>query len=410
MNTIKIIIPLLIFSIFIENAHYTQTISQFTWEVGPTTPDVGPVPTSVSGSATVGPGGASATNGLNAGLPKADINLTITGAAYDVDGADISIDYQYEEAKGSFFKRGNSLSFGFVADKLRVQYRIDDGLGGFVQITQNNIYTIPVDDTYRNYRFKYDANTGFAEVLVDGLVEWDNTGSETPGQNLYWTGAGDLIIGHEMDSEGSNSPFMDNMIFIDIPVAPLPITLTDFSADIILESEVELVWTTASELNNDTYTVERSTNGYSFEPIGTLAGAGNSSTSKSYSFIDNMPVEGTAYYRLKQTDFDGTSTYSRIIVAEFSRNENSQCTLIVYPNPCVGSCTVKLDDCAFSENDIFMQVYDISGNVISNKVKSINEDEAITFDLNTTNNMSPGIYIVKAGAGDKDLSEKVIVK
>lgn len=109
--------------------------------------------------------------------------------------------------------------------------------------------------------------------------------------------------------------------------SPLPITLVSFTAA-QHKNNVQLDWTTASEINNDFFTIERSTDALNFEPIGTVKGAGNSNTIKNYQYLDitsnlEHQTSNTLYYRLKQTDFDGTVSYSPIqsVVNKYNDNE-----------------------------------------------------------------------------------------
>ena len=97
---------------------------------------------------------------------------------------------------------------------------------------------------------------------------------------------------------------------------PLPISLLDFNVRPVL-NQVEITWTTASETNNDFFTVERSQDGREFIPIGVVDGAGNSNTILNYKLMDADPYVGISYYRLKQTDFDGKFEYIRKWVPEF---------------------------------------------------------------------------------------------
>lgn len=79
---------------------------------------------------------------------------------------------------------------------------------------------------------------------------------------------------------------------------------------------------TASEKNNDFFTLERSKDGTSFEKLKTVSGAGNSDHVLNYSEKDEAPLHGISYYRLKQMDYDGKTSYSRVVTVEF--NSNSQ--------------------------------------------------------------------------------------
>ena len=96
----------------------------------------------------------------------------------------------------------------------------------------------------------------------------------------------------------------------------LPIELLSFTSS-IKPDRINLLWTTGSEINNDYFTLERSRDLYGWEVMGFVEGAGNSSTPLSYSFSDLRPLDGLAYYRLKQTDFDGAFKYYGPIAAHY---------------------------------------------------------------------------------------------
>ncbi len=119
--------------------------------------------------------------------------------------------------------------------------------------------------------------------------------------------------------------------------AALPIELLDFDAQ-QLGDAVGVSWITASEINNDYFVVERSSNGLLFDEIGTIQGAGNSSETINYGMADRSPLTGISYYRLKQVDFDGAFTYSQIESVSFSSENN---TYVIYPNPTTGSVLIK---------------------------------------------------------------------
>jgi len=119
---------------------------------------------------------------------------------------------------------------------------------------------------------------------------------------------------------------------------PLPIELLEFVA-MPLGNAVELSWVTLSELNNDYFTVERSIKGVEFEEIGTVKGSGTTFEREDYKYLDASPYVGISYYRLKQTDFDGTVSFSEI--ARIDLNAPQQ--IIVYPNPIARSTTATIN-------------------------------------------------------------------
>ena len=95
---------------------------------------------------------------------------------------------------------------------------------------------------------------------------------------------------------------------------PLPVTLIDFTARAEGLAAARLTWATASELNNAGFTVERSLDARVFQGIGTVAGAGTSTSRHDYTLLDNkLPAGATLlYYRLRQMDLNGTLTYSPV--------------------------------------------------------------------------------------------------
>lgn len=110
----------------------------------------------------------------------------------------------------------------------------------------------------------------------------------------------------------------------------LPIELLRFDAS-PKENVVELSWSTANEINNNYFTVEKSFNGEEWLDVGTVKGAGNSSTPRHYTLTDIRPSSGVQYYRLKQTDYDGRFKYSDVISVKYSTAFDNKLT--VYPNP-----------------------------------------------------------------------------
>jgi len=159
----------------------------------------------------------------------------------------------------------------------------------------------------------------------------------------------------------------------------LPIELANLN--VLLKDRVtEITWQTASERNNDFFTVERSPNGIDWDVLELIDGAGSSTELLSYETYDNYPLKGISYYRLKQTDFDGKATYSAI--KSISNTED----LMVLPNPGNGIFYVSgLSD--RKENQVV--VMDVTGKTIANYKT---EDAMLQMNLE---NHPAGIYYVK---------------
>jgi len=105
-------------------------------------------------------------------------------------------------------------------------------------------------------------------------------------------------------------------------LGPLPVELIAFTAKLQYPNTL-LYWQTASETNNHFFAIERSANARDFETIGMVYGNGTTSITSSYSFTDTQPLVPVSYYRLRQTDFDGSTSYSSIVmITENLSNSN----------------------------------------------------------------------------------------
>jgi hypothetical protein len=107
---------------------------------------------------------------------------------------------------------------------------------------------------------------------------------------------------------------------------PLPVTWLTFTG-VAEERANTLMWSTASELNNDFFEVQRSRDGAPFEPIGQVQGQGTTNLQSDYAFSDDEAPSGTVYYRLQQFDFDGASDFSETVAINRKGNAG------IYPNP-----------------------------------------------------------------------------
>ena len=178
----------------------------------------------------------------------------------------------------------------------------------------------------------------------------------------------------------------------------LPIDLISFSGRLD-NNQVELIWQTASELNNDYFIIERSANGIDFEKIGTQKGSGNSNSILSYSFIDDNPLQGIGYYRLKQVDFDGSFDYSKVILVE-----NFSTEVKLWPNP-ANSNWIHI---ALTENNqpTSMSIFDVQGRKIL-ELYIDNSRREYKMDISELSN---GIYFLRIVSGVKIINKKFIVK
>lgn len=167
----------------------------------------------------------------------------------------------------------------------------------------------------------------------------------------------------------------------------LPMQLMYFNCTPNADNGVSTSWATASETNNRNFEVERSVDGHNWQTIGTVAGAGNSSKTLYYSYTDNSPPAGMVYYRLKQTDFDGSYIYSDVQTVTVSTS-----TVEIFPNPTSGD--LKLTYYAQNTEQINATITDITGKVIV--VNPLQAQAGVnTYTIRTPS--SPGMYIVQIG-------------
>jgi hypothetical protein len=168
---------------------------------------------------------------------------------------------------------------------------------------------------------------------------------------------------------------------------PLPIELTVFKSTQTTEG-IELFWQTASELNNDFIAVEHSADGVNFREIGRKIGKGNSNDLNSYRFTDVKPENGTNFYRLRQVDFDGTTTYSDIISEQFNRGNKKGITLS--PTFVQNGEMLNLDIAEMVEGELVIDIFNTNGQ----SVKSYNMDAGERISL-PIDGLSNGLYFVK---------------
>ncbi len=182
----------------------------------------------------------------------------------------------------------------------------------------------------------------------------------------------------------------------------LPIELIEFKAENKID-HITLDWSTASEDNNDYFSIERSYDGINFEKIAKVDGSGTSSSLKRYTLDDNdVKTKGLRYYRLKQIDFNGNYTYSEIVKVKL---DNTKIT--ISPNPIVSEIEINVE--SFNNNvESTLTILDITGKIIysetNNLIKGVN-----TFKIDA-NNITSGVYFVKVESKDEIKNERFVKK
>jgi hypothetical protein len=177
----------------------------------------------------------------------------------------------------------------------------------------------------------------------------------------------------------------------------LPVTLRSFYG-IQDNSTIQLFWSTASELNNHYFTIERSEDGENWKSIGYHNGGNNSNNELYYSFGDKNPIIGISFYRLVQTDYDGvTETFAPIKI-----NFIEKSTFLMFPNPAQDIVTLT-----FNDDYIFNQIkfYDVFGKLIL--LQDIENSTNTTLDISS---LPKGIYFVSCKGDVTFSTQKLVVE
>ncbi len=162
----------------------------------------------------------------------------------------------------------------------------------------------------------------------------------------------------------------------------LPVKLLTFAAHKEGTRSVRLNWSTAQEINNEKFVVERSEDGKQFAAIATVRGNGVTQRVINYSFIDEQP-KGINYYRLKQVDFDGTASYSKTVRMDFNTTET---TVNIYPMPVMTTLFIEnKSKVAF----VSYSLSDMNGQILQT---STLQDSAIYINMG---NFETGVYILQ---------------
>ena len=206
-----------------------------------------------------------------------------------------------------------------------------------------------------------------------------------------WTNTGVLpnIVANTLTAPAQSTEF----ILGAVEGVPLPIELISFNANALENNSVRLDWQTATEINNDYFTVERSIDGNTWEYVNEVNGSGNSTTTKNYFSFDLEPYKGTSYYRLKQTDFNGEFQYSKMRIVTLK----SSTIVNIFPNPTNSYLTISGSAIELES----LKIFNILGQDVTTEVRNIKTEETkVIVDLSL---LDAGVYFIKT----KSTSSKI---
>lgn len=225
-------------------------------------------------------------------------------------------------------------------------------------------------------------------INIDGVM--DIAGDFTVGNGSSATGPGSITYGGSC-ADGTSGVCSSG---------PLPVELSFFNIQATARQTVDIIWKTATEQNNDYFTIERSQDGLNYETIGSVAGAGNSSTTLAYQFSDEKPLFGKSYYRLKQTDFDGTSETFEPKAIYRSNVED----VMLQPNPVERGSQLTVYTGADGEELVELSIFNSSG------LKVITKTIGTAHNVEIGSDLEPGLYIVKVNSGTNQFIKRLLIK
>ncbi len=185
--------------------------------------------------------------------------------------------------------------------------------------------------------------------------------------------------------------------------SPIPVELTSFAAA-YKNNSVQLTWKTATETNNRGFEIEKRSTGGNWAKIGFVAGNGNSTEIKHYSFVD-AAVNGKAFYRLKQIDFDGSFNYSGIVEVnaavpgKFELAQN-------YPNPF--NPTTGISFKIAQQGKVSLKVYNVIGKEVASLVDGVKAAGSYTVQFNASN-LSSGVYYYTLKTNEFTSTKKMVL-
>lgn len=232
-------------------------------------------------------------------------------------------------------------------------YGTDHGVGAPVFFFGAGLYQVPDNRGTSPMRIK--GMIGESPQLPEQATVQDQIAMQFDYRQIYTTVMQDWLGMTQQEADSVlGGTFAKLPIFQSVEL--LPVELMKFEASLKGEYAI-LDWETASELNNDRFEIERAFNNTDFKTIGTVKGHGDSNIPVIYQYGDYLETPGVYYYRLKQIDFNDTTSYSDIVAVYFQSNAR----MMVYPNPAQDWITVRTGDV---KTEIRLQVFSTAGHLL----------------------------------------------
>ena len=238
------------------------------------------------------------------------------------------------------------------------------------------------------------------------LMDFDGIG---PDPILIPSDINSNLFGIDIKFESDANGNILNIDFIEICVyytlGPLPVNLLYFKGDALINGNI-IEWSTSMESNNNYFTIEKLINN-EYAEIATIYGAGHSNKIITYSYIDAEPLNGNNYYRLSQTDYDGTTETFFIINVLYRGNING--SMSVYPNPATVDDSINIKLIGYENEEVLVIVQNILGEVYYSKVIIIGYTKQMVIVVDPYKNLSKGTYIITGSSNNHLYHKKLVI-
>ncbi len=262
---------------------------------------------------------------------------------------------------------------------------------------RTNLFNVTVDLHWSNDGSNWNP-ISFSTPATDGVWELFQTSDPLPAEannqpNLRFRWSWTTNTNNGCATASPNYRIDEFTVNADI----MPVTLTNFTVRSTGFSTI-CGFSTASERNNAYFSIERSNDGKTFAEIGQVRGAGNSVEPKNYAFTDERPLKGRNYYRLRQVDFDGSGTYSRVVSALLGKTGN----LSLSPTPATNHLRLALDE-PLPEGASY-EVFDQFGRLLLQGAFA-SEDKEQEMDVTS---LAQGVYVLRLKSGQTMLAKQFL--
>lgn len=270
--------------------------------------------------------------------------------------------------------------------------------------------------TFRNNEHNHGTGGTLATQNPIGASVAKLTGAALSGGMVFYLGGHSYSSTTKMEEINAMRMYMNAML---TPTAinincetgastpfPLPVKLISFNADLIKEHKnVDLNWTTITEINSEYFAVEKSIDGVNFQEIGKVVAGGNTDERKDYQFIDNLSDDRTIvfYYRIRMVEQDEKSTFSNTKQVRLNQSKGSSISLVSYPNPVVNEVQIT-KPFAWTNRKVVYELVNLSGHVIK-KLESGSSKQTEVINIKS---IASGFYILNATCNGETAQQKII--